>query len=287
MKLIFSVVCFFTVLASLSSCKYYRQDILINADSSYNWSNLTLNKANAEKNYVINKNDWIEVQVYSNKGESILDPNSDFQSQVGSGTAVRDKFFEPGLSNLGTDNTSQRGRFLVGLDGCVVIPVIGKVKLENLTYRQADSLLNIKFSETYQDAYVVTRATNRRVYFIASSSVNMQSGASSFSKVIPLLNENTNLLELIAMAGGLPVYSKASSIFIIRGDIKKPQIQKVDLTSINGIMKADLKILPNDIIYIEPGRRMIFDTTRDLLPLFTAIISISSIFITTVFLITK
>jgi polysaccharide export outer membrane protein len=80
------------------------------------------------------------------------------------------------------------------------------------------------------------------------------------------------------------VYGNASKIRIIRGDLKKPQVQVVDLSSINGMIKSDLKILPGDIIIVEPGRRVVLDTTRDLLPFFSAVIGIASLLTTTIIL---
>lgn len=287
MRFLLSVAVILALLSSLSSCKYYKQDILVQTDSSYNWNNIQLTKQNADKNYVIKKNDWVEIQLFTNKGELILDPNSDFARQVAGGV-ISNQFLTPGSSTLGSDNTAQRGRFLIGTDGTAMIPLIGRIKLDSLTYRQADSLLAIKFSNFYQDPYIITRATNRRVYFLASPSLLIGGGGSAgLSKVIPLQNENTNLLEIIAIAGGIPVYGNASKIRIIRGDLKKPQIQVVDLSSINGMIKADLRILPGDIIIVEPGRRVVLDTTRDLLPFFTAIISIVSLLTTTIILIDR
>jgi polysaccharide export outer membrane protein len=256
---------------------------LFQTDSSYNWNSLKLTKQNADKNYYIRKNDWIEIQVFTNKGELILDPNSDFARQVAGG-AISNQFLTPGISTLGSDNTAQKGKYLIGTDGTAMIPLIGRVKLDSLTYRQADSLLSVKFSSHYQDPYIVTRATNRRVYFLANPSIVVGGGGASLSKVIPLQNENTNLLEIIAIAGGIPVYGNASKIRVIRGDLKKPQVQLIDLSSIEGMVKADLRILPGDIIIIEPGRRVILDTTRDLLPFFTAIISVVSLLTTTIIL---
>jgi len=284
MRFLLSVAFIVALLSSLSSCKYYKQDILVQTDSSYNWNNIALTKQNADKNYYIKKNDWIEIQVFTNKGELILDPNSDFARQVAGGV-ISNQFLTPGISTLGSDNTAQRGRYLIGTDGTAMIPLIGRVKLDSLTYCQADSLLSVKFSSHYQDPYIITRATNRRVYFLASPSLVIGGGGTAgLSKVIPLQNENTNLLEIIAIAGGIPVYGNASKIRIIRGDYKKPQVQVVDLSSIQGMMKADLRILPGDVIIVEPGRRVILDTTRDLLPLFTAIISVVSLLTTTIIL---
>jgi hypothetical protein len=50
------------------------------------------------------------------------------------------------------------------------------------------------------------------------------------------------------------------------------------------MMKADLKVLPGDVIIVEPGRRVVLDTTRDLLPFFTAVIGVASLLTTTIIL---
>ena len=44
---------------------------------------LAFSKAAAEKNYVIRPNDYLDVRVYTNKGERILDPNGEFARSLG------------------------------------------------------------------------------------------------------------------------------------------------------------------------------------------------------------
>ena len=94
----------------------------------------------------------------------------------------------------------------MGTDGYATIPLIGKVKLDSLTYRQADSILAVKFSAQYQDPYIVTRATNSRVYFLASPSllIGGGGGAVGLTKVISLQNENTNFIEKKTFESGKP-----------------------------------------------------------------------------------
>ncbi len=43
-------------------------------------------------------------------------------------------------------------------------------------------------------------------------------------------------------------------IKIIRGDLKNPQILLIDLSTLEGLRKADLIIQSNDIIYVEEKR---------------------------------
>jgi polysaccharide export outer membrane protein len=59
-------------------------------------------------------------------------------------------------------------------------------------------------------------------------------------------------LELIAIAGGIPINGKAHRIKLIRGDLKNPQVYLIDLSTIEGMKKAELTMQGNDIVYVEP-----------------------------------
>jgi polysaccharide export outer membrane protein len=91
-----------------------------------------------------------------------------------------------------------------------------------------------------------------------------------------------NLLEVLALAGGVDgnggggaggVYrygGKTSNIRIIRGDLKNPQIEQIDLSTIAGMRRANLQMEPNDIVYIEPVRREFLEGLTDAAPVFSA-----------------
>ena len=95
--------------------------------------------------------------------------------------------------------------------------------------------------------------------------------------MIPLPNDNMSLIEVLALAGGLDGGSgsggtsngfyrfggKADNIRIIRGDLKNPRVQQVDLTTLDGMRRANLQMEPNDIIYVDPVRRPVLETLTD------------------------
>jgi polysaccharide export outer membrane protein len=99
-------------------------------------------------------------------------------------------------------------------------------------------------------------------------------------QVIPLTNDNMNLLEVLALAGGIDgagggngsgggIYrygGKANDIRIIRGDLKNPQVQQIDLTTLEGMRRANLQMEPNDVIYIDPVRRPFLEAITDAAP---------------------
>ncbi|MDQ2794009.1 MAG: polysaccharide biosynthesis/export family protein [Bacteroidota bacterium] len=246
----------------------------------------------SERNYVIQPNDYVEVRVNTNKGERILDPNGELQFGQPSGALPsRSSAGSSGSSRGGaTRNTGQgagssagSSEFLVYADGTTVLPMVGRVKLSGLSLAQADSALAQLFDVYYKDAFVTTHVTNNRVIVLGAGG----------GQVISLANDNMNLLEVLALAGGIDgggqgggtsVYrngGRADNIRIIRGDLKNPRVQQVDLSTLDGMRRASLQVEPNDIIYVEPIRRPLLDALADVGPL----ISLTSLVVTTTFFI--
>ena len=133
---------------------------------------------------------------------------------------------------------------------------------------QADSALRQRFGIYYKDAFVTTRVVNNRVTVLGAPG----------GQVIGLDNDNMNLLEVLALAGGIDgggggggvggggLYrfgGRADNIRIIRGSLKNPQVQDIDLTTIEGMRRGNLQVEPNDIIYIDPVRRPFLEFLTD------------------------
>ena len=80
---------------------------------------------------------------------------------------------------------------------------------------------------------------------------------SAHAQVITLENNSITLAEVLANAGGIPQGSRAYDIKIIRpglnGQIK---IEKVDLSKISSIPQSQMRIFPNDVVYVTPGAEL-------------------------------
>jgi polysaccharide export outer membrane protein len=285
-------------LGLVSSCsnRVYNQRVMfrLNDGTSLDTTRMRRVVNRINRNYTIQTNDFLAVRVYTNEGERIIDPNGELRFGVPAGLLPTGA---NGSRTLGTSGQSGGGgvqsgggggaqsvagesEFLVQTDGYVRLPLVNRVRVTGLTLLQADSLLQIKYSEFYKGVFVTTRVTNNRVIVLGSPG----------GRIVPLVNDNMNLLEVLASAGGIDgggsggagtLYrsgGKASNIRIIRGDLKNPQIEQVDLTTIDGMRRANLQVEPNDIIYIEPIRRPFYDALNDVSP----ILGLSSIILTTV-----
>jgi polysaccharide biosynthesis/export protein len=250
----------FIVIFSVISCR--NQSRMFGTEKDMLVDSIQKEIIHAEKNYVIRKNDYLNIKIYTNRGERLIDPNSELAKGTfgGTGSAVK----EEGV------------RYLVRSDGKVNLPMLGDVNLEGYNLFRADSLLAVKYSKFYEGAFVITSMLNKRVFVLGPFPIG--------AKVIPLLNENINLIEIITLYGGIPDNGKSYNIRIIRGDLKNPNVNIIDLSTIDGMKAANLDVQPNDIIYIEPVRKLVLESLRDITPFISLLVSITSISITIIFL---
>lgn len=234
----------------MSSCELYRRDILFKAPKEKEAEFLKASYSiQNPKNYLINKNDYLEFQIFSNHGEILVDPTSEFVKQVTS-----------------AGSSATKGvKYLVQSDGCVDLPIIGHTKVDSLNIHQCDSLLANLYGKYYLDVFVLSKVSNPRVYVLGLGSTANSGGGNSIGRalVVTLEHENTTLFEIIAKNGGVGMYSYTNRIKIIRGNLANPTIFTVDITKYDSYQKSNLVVQPNDIIYIEPLRRGAIEFLRD------------------------
>ncbi|WP_333818990.1 polysaccharide biosynthesis/export family protein [Ohtaekwangia sp.] len=208
----------------------------------------------AERNYVIQKNDRLELEVYTNQGERLIDPNNYIDQD------------NPGASGAGAGAEKKKANtYLINEEGILKLPMIAPIKLEGLTIMQAEELLQKEYAKYYQQPFVVLRYTNKRVVVLGAPG----------GQVIPLANENMRLTEVLALARGINNDARASNIRILRGDT----LFVADLTTFEGYKKNNILIKPGDIVYVEPIRRPISEALRDYGPVLSVITSLTTLIV--------
>lgn len=228
------IVLIFLIL--FTSCKSYKQDILFQLDDDFTESDLETAKEQIESNYILEPNDILLLDVFTNKGERIIDPNFELAAQGGAQLQQQQQDFG----------------FVVQADGTVFFPLIGRFEAQGMNLLEAELKLAEEYSNFYIDPFVKLRIGNRRVFVLGAPG----------GQVVPLQNENTNLTEILALAGGLQLGARAQNIKVIRGDL----VYLVDLTTISGMRRTNMDVQPGDVIYIEPWRRPWLETLRDVSP---------------------
>lgn len=230
------------VFLTLTSC--YNKSVMFQTNVEYKGDTLSQLINTAEKNYKIHINDYIIYNVYTNKGERLIDPN-----------------YEIRKNSIAYNSNLDQQKFLVKGDSTAAFPMIGSHKVAGLTLAALDSLLIKKYSDFYKDVFVISKIANKRVFVMGTASAGTV--GTGHARVIPLENENMNLIEVLTLAGGLDNLSKAHNIRIIRGDLKNPTVMIIDLSTIEGMKKANLLVQPNDIIYIERFQRKLAQSLQE------------------------
>lgn len=238
----------FAILGSfLSACSAYKQNIMFKPTSN---GALEQELRSAESNYMIQKNDLLSLEVYTNQGEKIIDPNLEsFNKETERG------------------QTSVPKTYLVDINGVVKLPLLDDIKIEGLTIRQAEEILQKEYTKFYQQPFIILKFTNKRVVVLGAPG----------GQVIPLVNENTRLTEVLALAKGINNDAKAHNIRVLRQE----KVFILDLSSLKDYLKNDIILMPGDIVYVEPVRRPFIEVLREYGPVISIITSIGTLVIVT------
>lgn len=204
------------VVVGISSCKVFYPDRLFKTGKDFPL--VSADSLQVPKEYVIRAGDLLAVGIFSNNGYELVDVLS---NDNGSASAIS---------------------YVVKEDGFVMLPMLDSVSITGYSLGEAEELLEEKYSYYFVNPFVRVDVTNRRAYVYRG-----RQGAS----VVILDKENMNLLEVLAKAGGMPSFGKADRVRILRGDLRHPTVFDVDLSTVEGMMQANLRIEANDIIYID------------------------------------
>lgn len=216
----------------MTSCASYKQNIMFKSNDNVIAEKAKKDAGEAEKNFRIVKNDRLTIKIFSNGGERLIDPNPELSQ-----------------SNRSQESTGIEPIYLIDLNGLIKLPMVGEVKLDGLTLKQAEEILQKEYAKFFKEPYVQLSLINKRVIVLGSMG----------GQVIPLENENMRLVEVLALTKGLDNDSKANNMRLIRAD----KVYEVDFSTIEGYLNGNMLIESGDILYIEPIRRPFTESLQD------------------------
>lgn len=237
----------------MSSCNSYYHYRMFQTDGSILVDSVERLRNKSTSEYRIDVNDVIALDVYTNNGEKLVDPNN--------------ALTEGATSDAKSPPTPIK--YTIYADGCAHLPMVGNVRLKGYTVFQADSIVATTFAAYYTQPYVKVTLLSKRVIVFGPDG----------GKVIQLEYQGMNLIEVIARYGGIKLDGKANNIRVIRGDLKNPDVQLINLNTIEGLRAAYTDMEPGDIVYIEPKRYVFKETLTTIVPLVSLITSLATIII--------
>lgn len=201
-----------------------------------------LNDTMSVQDYRIAPNDILTAKIFSNDGFKIID-----------------------LANT-AQYTQLELNYVVERSGQVKLPLVGSVPIAGLTIREAETYLEQLYDTFYVKPFISLKIINKRVIVFP--------GNGGKAQVVTLLNNNTTVIEVLALTGGIAEDGKAYKVKLIRNDnTKKPKVYLMDLSEIQGINAGNTVVLANDIVYVEPRYRFAKTLLGELTPVLTLITS--------------
>ena len=246
----FSFILFIFTLLSLSSCGI-NSNLMFKTPKGVHEIKDSI-PLHPKKEYQISTDDKFTFMLYTNNGERIVNEMAGVN---------KDAFAKAEIE------------YVVRPDGTADLPILGATPIAGLTVRQCEDTLSKLFATKngYIDPFVQVKLTNQRVIVFP--------GNGSAAKVIPLQNNNTTLMEAIALAGGIAERGKANKVKIMRIDNGERVMYVLDLSTIEGLKFADMIVQANDYIYIEPKEQVDQETAKVIAPI-VSIISSALVIIT-------
>ncbi len=246
----YNILLFVFFVITFSSCKLFKSNLMLKTPKDFTYDKIP--DSLIKQNYRIERNDLVQIRIFSNDGFKIID-----------------------LANSGANYNRLDLDYLVEKDGYAKLPLAGRVKLAGLTIAEAESQLEQVYNEFYVKPYVNAKVTNKRVIVFP--------GNGGKAQVMNLLNNNTTVIEALALSGGIQEDGKAYKVKLIRNDgSNKPKVYLMDLSRIEGIGVGNTVVMANDIIYVEPRYRFAKTIVGELTPVISLLTS--TLLIYTVFI---
>jgi polysaccharide export outer membrane protein len=229
----------FILTAVISSCRIFDPSVMLRTKRNYDYAQ---GSDTLKRNYILQPGDIINFRLFSNQGFKIIDLTS-----LDEGTRIN------------ANNNQNNFIYLIEVNGQINLPIIGRVDIAGLNLKEAELFLEEKYSNYYNDPYVMLQVNNRRMIVFP--------GTGGDARVIGLENEYTSIIEALALAGGISNGGKAHRVKLIRGNLKDPEIYELDLSTAEGLKEANLYyVRANDIIYVQPsyfaGKQILSSTAQ-------------------------
>jgi polysaccharide biosynthesis/export protein len=253
------LVSFIFILSLLfSSCMHKKILYLQDKTDSIEISN---DYINAPVDYMVKKNDILYVDIFSSNKE------------------VSSYFEQNSQESSSTQGGNSSGFYLYGYavndTGYVNLPVLGSIFVLGKTMKEIQDIVQKKTDEHLNNAIATVRLVSFYVTFLGE--VNSQGK-------LTIMQENVNILDGLALAGGVSDYGNKRNVLLVRKISNGTKTLRIDLTNRNLLTLPEFYLQPNDIVIVEPLKNKSFQMgVRD----YTIILTTVTSTITMILLITS
>tara|TARA_B110001450_G_scaffold156159_1_gene145574 strand:- start:166 stop:924 length:759 start_codon:yes stop_codon:yes gene_type:complete len=157
--------------------------------------------------------------------------------------------------NIQTAGSGQQGQnidllklqgYLVGIDGYIVLPILGRILVANKTIASVEKEL-VRILENGQHLIspnVSVRLLNAKVTILGEVK---NPGTFNF------VEQFISIPQALGYAGDLTIQGKRSDILLVREQDGNRTISQIDLTTTSWMNNPEYRVMPNDVIVVNPN----------------------------------
>lgn len=195
------------------------------------------------KRLTIKPGDLLAIEVLTPNAETNLLFNRGIIMEEGAG----------GGGQMMRQQGNQNEGYLVDTRGAIDFPVLGTMPVNGMTTEQLRDSILLRVKEYVQDPIVKVRLQNFRFTMMGETGPAVVE--------VPADNEDVNLLEGLAMAGGISIYGKMENVLVIREQNGERTMARLNLNSKETLNSPYFYLQQNDIVYVEPDKAKVTGTS--------------------------
>lgn len=229
-----NILLILTILTTAVACNRKSQLVYLN-----DLTNENLGSVKAPV-YLIKPGDVLSIQIYTQ------DPNISRLFNLANTQTATSSIYNSEISTYITG-------FSVSDSGEVNLPVIGKVKIAELSVRDAQDTIQYAADRYLKDALVVVKLLSFRVTVLGE--VKRPGTYTNYK-------DNLNIFEAIGLAGDLSDFGKRNNVLVLRNTTQGVKTFRMDLQDKNIVTSDGFFLQPNDTVIVEPrsGKVMALNT---------------------------
>ncbi|MEJ8801780.1 polysaccharide biosynthesis/export family protein [Pontibacter sp. H249] len=171
-----------------------------------------------------------------------LKPGDVLSLKVQSTTPTEYNFLSTGTATFGATDPVLDG-YTLDAEGNILLPAVGKVNLSGLSMPEA----RIKVTEALKP-FLTDPTVNLRLLTFRYTVVGEVASQGQFTTY----QDNINVIEAIASAGGFSPYSNRGQIKLIRYESGQAKLYTFSLLDNQTLAQANFFLQPNDMIVVDP-----------------------------------
>lgn len=148
-----------------------------------------------------------------------------------------------GRTYTSTDAAIYLQSYTLDEDGCIELPLTGKIELKNLTVDGAKEKMQTEINKFVNQTTIIVKLSNFNLTVL---------GEVARPGMYKVYQSQINLFEAVSMAGNMTNFAKKNEVKIIRQTDTGSEIHIVDMGQADILSSPYFYLKPNDIVYVEP-----------------------------------